>query len=70
MAIAAENGASGALILPVDLPFITASDVTTVVNAGLENEHSSQIRGTTRAPPKGNGYHQEKERARDGNLYG
>ena len=35
MTIAAANGASGALILPVDLPFVTATEVTMIVNAGL-----------------------------------
>ncbi|UCC53760.1 MAG: NTP transferase domain-containing protein [Anaerolineaceae bacterium] len=36
MVVAAANGASGALLLPVDLPFITASDVMLLLNAGLD----------------------------------
>lgn len=35
VAIAAANGASGALLLPVDLPFVTAAEVTMMVEAGL-----------------------------------
>ncbi|MDX1413900.1 MAG: NTP transferase domain-containing protein [Candidatus Promineifilaceae bacterium] len=38
MAVASQNGAQGVLILPVDLPFITISDITAVVNIGLEEK--------------------------------
>jgi 2-phospho-L-lactate guanylyltransferase len=35
-AVAAESGASAVLILPVDLPFMTAADVDLLLNSGLE----------------------------------
>lgn len=50
MAVAAKNGASGTLILPVDLPFITASDVTAVINAGLDNTPIPDTRPTDSTP--------------------
>lgn len=59
MAIAAENGAQGILILPVDLPFITASDVTAVVNTGLLEDHSP-IPPAAPEPAEENGSHQQK----------
>jgi 2-phospho-L-lactate guanylyltransferase (CobY/MobA/RfbA family) len=34
-AIAAANDAAGALLLPVDLPFVSASEVTMMIDAGL-----------------------------------
>ena len=40
LAVAAENGAAAVLVIPVDLPFITPSDVTTIVNAGMGSEHT------------------------------
>jgi 2-phospho-L-lactate/phosphoenolpyruvate guanylyltransferase len=38
MAKAVENGASGVLMLPVDLPFITTSDVALIIDAGLRDD--------------------------------
>jgi len=58
MAIAAENGASGALMLPADLPFITASDVAMVINTGLGYKLAPDPFAAL-SGPEGNGSYQE-----------
>ena len=55
MAIAAANGASGALLLPVDLPFVTASDVLKMIGAGLGKRSTVLDGDDVLLPPADNG---------------
>jgi len=59
VAVAAENGASAALILPVDLPFITASDVDLMVSTGLDKISRNQEHAISQG---NNGFHSNDER--------
>ena len=60
MAIAAANGASGALLLPVDLPFVTALEVTMMVEAGLGERSADLQADDMLLSSEGNGSHSDK----------
>jgi len=61
LAAAHRNGVSAALILPVDLPFITASDVELMINAGLEITNWDQKPPRISDLQNNNGTHINKE---------
>ena len=61
MVIAARNGASAALILPVDLPFITTADVDLMINSGLDQRSWDQKQPGTSATQGNNGTQVSKE---------
>jgi len=64
MSVAAWNDASGALMLPVDLPFITISDVDLMVNAGLDKTNSDTEVSRAPAMPGGYGHHYKNRSGR------
>ena len=61
MAVAAGNGASSALLIPVDLPFITASDVDLMISTGLDKTTWDQKSSRSSDPQRNNGSHISKE---------
>ncbi len=54
--IAARNGAAAVLILPVDLPFITAADLDLIVKSPSHGMIWDQRQTTAPDAPSGNGY--------------
>ena len=64
MAVAAGNSASSALLLPVDLPFITAADVDLMISAGLDKTTWDQESSRGSDSQGNNGSHFSKEYGR------
>ncbi len=56
LAVAAGNGASAVLILPVDLPFITVADLDLIVNCALDGMIWDQQQHTAPGAPGSNGF--------------
>ena len=64
MAVAAGNGASSALLIPVDLPFIAASDVDLMISTGLDKTTWDRKSPRSADSQGNNGSHISKEYGR------
>jgi 2-phospho-L-lactate guanylyltransferase len=63
MSVAAQNGASAVLILPVDLPFISTSDVDLMISSGPENTIWDQSSARQSDSQGTNGFHRSHQPA-------